>query len=1413
MAIRNDLIQSRSAYIGSSSSVSPSVGNLVVDGNVGIGTTSPANKLDVIGNVLVQGTQGFNATGETASIYVGDIASEIRAVFDGGLDFYQNSVHRMRIQGGTGNVGIGTTAPARILELSQAEPYLRFNPTAVSGAYLLGAADGKFYFTPESSYVATMTLSSGNVGIGTTSPSYKLDLRSPLNTDTFAFVSGGPGLTKGGIYLGNDGTQYSSLWFDNATNDLVIRQNYSSGNLILGTASTEKMRITSAGNVGIGTTNPTYGFVVNRQSTSLSATGTMYIGASLNGGGKGLVIDSTTRTDADAAVLALQIISRTGSTTLGATVGGNVGIGTTSPGDKLDVSGNIGIGNAGNKLYNGSSNDSAGLFFNSNVTNISGYSGINFRSSTTNVSSQTIRMFIQNDGNVGIGTTSPSSKLEIRGAQSASKSSLLLLSKFDYGTTTFFQNYSNTFYANGKSLEIEVETLPMLQLATNNAATEGKVIFPNGNVGVGTTNPASKLHINNSSAISTTFLAGNINGGAYFGWDSDNTGLVATYTNAAIKFGGAYYSSFNEWMRITSAGNVGIGTTSPNVSGYSRALTISSSDSGIELTSASNVVQATIGANTNGLAISGIGTFGVRIFTSASGATSERMRIAANGNVGIGTSSPGKKFVVTGAANDEWIATFTNTGTNPYGVYIDTSANASSVFSFATYTNAGTGFFILNNGNVGIGTTSPGHKLQVLAPSNQQLGLYYDSSNYAAIGSRSNGDVQIYGYTSGVGYRNILLGVDGSSVGGNVGIGTTTPGAKLTVQGDLFAYQTNGFFLMREAGGSSANNAIELNIRSYAGKSGYLTFTESGVADRWSVGVQNGNSTLRFIPDFVTGTPVFTLSNAGAGVFSSSVTARSFSFAIGGFRLKEDSSNASSRNWVLGNDTLSWGDFGIHRSTTQTGSTYTIPFYINPSGNVGINTTTPGSLLTVEQDYTTTAEFGAFGQFSINGKTNTNKKLAIGFNTATDVGFIQAMENGVSYKNLLLNARGGNVGIGTTTPGATLAVGTQSSGSAGSGVAANNSIIGRFGAANTASRVVGLTIANTATATIGNDSTLSFIVAGNYSATGLISTILQDTGTAASDMVFSLFANTLQERMRIQGSTGNVGIGTSSPTAKLEVVGNINTRGLYFYDGGNSGTLRIDNSYGGGIDYHADQNGHRFFTWVSGIGWVQHFTITDAGNVGIGTTSPAALLHVSQPSANTIFRLGNNTTYDQFIYFNGNNDWALGMDYSNSNAFVLSNASSIGTNDRLVVTTGGNVGIGTTSPSGNLQVLGSSPIIPAIFNLTHFAGVGAPLDFTLSADAFGNAGIGLSLSTNLTFSIAGSERMRIASSGSVGVGTSAPAASAIMHLSSTTQGFLPPQMKNSEMNAIASPATGLVVYDITNNKLTVYNGSGWVPLH
>lgn len=61
-----------------------------------------------------------------------------------------------------------------------------------------------------------------------------------------------------------------------------------------------------------------------------------------------------------------------------------------------------------------------------------------------------------------------------------------------------------------------------------------------------------------------------------------------------------------------------------------------------------------------------------------------------------------------------------------------------------------------------------------------------------------------------------------------------------------------------------------------------------------------------------------------------------------------------------------------------------------------------------------------------------------------------------------------------------------------------------------------------------------------------------------------------------------------------------------------------------------------------------------------------------------------------------------------------------------------------------------------------------------------------------------------ASEDRIGIGTDTPNASAILDISTTTKGFLPPRMTTTQRDAIASPAAGLVIYNTTTNKLNVY---------
>ncbi|MBC7937010.1 MAG: T9SS C-terminal target domain-containing protein [Rhizobacter sp.] len=64
----------------------------------------------------------------------------------------------------------------------------------------------------------------------------------------------------------------------------------------------------------------------------------------------------------------------------------------------------------------------------------------------------------------------------------------------------------------------------------------------------------------------------------------------------------------------------------------------------------------------------------------------------------------------------------------------------------------------------------------------------------------------------------------------------------------------------------------------------------------------------------------------------------------------------------------------------------------------------------------------------------------------------------------------------------------------------------------------------------------------------------------------------------------------------------------------------------------------------------------------------------------------------------------------------------------------------------------------------------------------------------------------------VGIGTNTPEASAILEVSSTQKGFLPPRMTTTQRNAIANKVAGLLIYNVSTNCVEMYNGGGWISL-
>ncbi|MEI7614219.1 MAG: hypothetical protein WCK63_15065, partial [Betaproteobacteria bacterium] len=88
------------------------------------------------------------------------------------------------------------------------------------------------------------------------------------------------------------------------------------------------------------------------------------------------------------------------------------------------------------------------------------------------------------------------------------------------------------------------------------------------------------------------------------------------------------------------------------------------------------------------------------------------------------------------------------------------------------------------------------------------------------------------------------------------------------------------------------------------------------------------------------------------------------------------------------------------------------------------------------------------------------------------------------------------------------------------------------------------------------------------------------------------------------------------------------------------------------------------------------------------------------------------------------------------------------------------------------------------------------------------SGAGLPAWSAAAFTSVGSDVVR--TTGSVGVGTSAPDISALLELNSTSKGFLPPRMTTNQRTSIFEPATGLAVYDTDLKDLMVFNGTAWL---
>lgn len=158
------------------------------------------------------------------------------------------------------------------------------------------------------------------------------------------------------------------------------------------------------------------------------------------------------------------------------------------------------------------------------------------------------RLRIDTSGNVGIGTSSPTQKLQVESSSDVT----IQLTKTGVASFTLTNNGTSGTVLN-------VESVPMI---FNTSNTERMRITSGGNVGIGTTSPSYQLHVVNGGGNSESVLAQ---------YGSGTRALIGAYSNeVAIKaFNGtndvmSFYTGASERMRITSGGDLLVGTTTSN---------------------------------------------------------------------------------------------------------------------------------------------------------------------------------------------------------------------------------------------------------------------------------------------------------------------------------------------------------------------------------------------------------------------------------------------------------------------------------------------------------------------------------------------------------------------------------------------------------------------------------------------------------------------------------------------------------------------------------------------------------------------------------------------------------------------------------------------------------------------------------
>ncbi|MBU2928997.1 beta strand repeat-containing protein, partial [Winogradskyella psychrotolerans] len=958
---------------------------LVIDGSaneVGIGTNSPTARLDINGDARIR---TVNDGADTDNILTRDASGNIRrrtaaqivaagggsddniystsGTITGNRNITQNNfdvnfdANTLVIDGSSNNVGIGVTNPNIDLAIGDNDTGLQQQGNGILAFY-------------SNNNERVRISSNGNIGIGTTAPSQRLHVNGISQLGTNIASDGDLRLNQMGTGDRNSRIQFYTD--ADASNDAeIIRNNGTDGNLIIDNEGNGIMYLRNRGNgqVRLGTNNSDDFYIQD---------------------------------------------------------GGNIGINISAPTSKLDINGDLRI----RTVNNGADTDN-----------------ILTRDSDGNIRRRTAAQIVAagggNDDNI-------------------------------YSTNGTITSNRNITQGNF-DLNFDSSTLVI-----DGSANE---------VGIGTNSPTAKLDIDGDARIRT------VNDGA----DTDNiltrdaSGNIRRRTAAQIVAAGGGSDDNIYSTSGTITGNRNITQNNFDVNFDANTLVIDGSSNNVGIGATNPNIDLAIGDNDTGLQQQGDG---ILAFYSNN---NERIRISSNGNIGIGTTAPSQRLHVNGTSQlGTNIASDGDLRLNQMG-----TGNRNSRIQFYTDADASNDAEIIrNNGTDGD-----------LIIDNEGNGIMY-------LRNRGNGQVRL-----GTNNSDDFFIEDG----GNIGISTSDPTAKLDIAGDVRIRTINtgadtDHILTRDASGNIRRRTAAQIVAAGGGNDDNIYSTNGTITGNRNI--TQGNFDL----NFDSSTLVIDGSANEVGIGTNNPTAKLD--IVGDVRIRTVNDGADTDN-ILSRDASG----NIRRRTAAQivaaggGSDDNI---YSTSGTITSNRNITQNNFDVNFDANTLVIDGSSNNVGI-GTTNPNIDLAIG---DTDTG-LQQQGDGILaiYSNNNERVRissNGNIGIGTTAPTQRLHVNGTSQ--LGTNIASDGDLrLNQMGTGDRNSRIQFYTDADASNDAeiIRNNGTDGDLIIDNEG-NGIM--YLRNRGNGQ----VRLGTNNSDDFIIEDG--GNIGIGTSDPTAKLDIAGEVRIR-------------------------------------------------------------------------------------------------------------------------------------------------------------------------------------------------------------------------------------------------------------------------------